>query len=135
MKQLLYLAMLALISVSLASSAREADEENVIDRVQVSTTMGALDSVLYNYPLYECILLKERETNVDVYVRKGEKLDPEGIIAYGNTFLVNIVDETHYPFAKRRCCIVILKETVDHVGGSIVRTWDRAIRVRYHYEK
>ena len=141
MKKLLNFAMLMLISFSMASYAYEAEEEvNAVDSVySVPRQMGALDSVIYHYPLYEYILLKGTETNVDVYVRKGEKLDPKGIVAYGNTFVINFIDENNYPFAKKRCCVVILKddEMVDHVGrqGIMIRTWDRAIRVRYHYEK
>ena len=144
MKKVLLLAIAVLISVAMASCRKSCPVKTRV-----------VDTLWEQHTLYECISLKGTETNVNVHVKKGEK--PDGIYASGgNFFWVNFVDENSpeevqiphevkkenndFSMPKvKRSYIVLLKEgeTVDFVGryGFIVRTWDRAIRVRYIYEE
>lgn len=146
MKKVLFLAIVVLISIVITSCHRNC-------QITQSSTM---DSLWKRHTLYECITLKGTESNVNIHVKKGEK--PEGVFGCGGNFFwvaftdIDAPDKVEIPkrapedpYDKikirkiKRSFIVLLQEgeTVDFIGklGFIIRTSDRAIKVRYIYEE
>jgi len=139
MKKLLYLAGMMVIIVILASCCcRKENRKNIVAQHTF---------------LLDRTILKGKETNVDILVKKGER--PNGIHSCGrNFFWIELVstdtpEQVKVPYKKieiidlvnitkkTRNHFVLLKdgEIVNYAGGVIVRTWDRAIMVRYIYEE